>query len=145
MNILILNGPNINLLGQREPQHYGSLTLDQINAKLTDLADELGLTLTFKQSNYEGALVEAVQEAADDCAGVVLNAAGYTHTSVALRDAVLACPLPVVEVHLSNPAARDSFRHRSYLAGACVGSVAGFGWRSYALALYWFAQTQAEA
>ncbi|MCB2227620.1 MAG: type II 3-dehydroquinate dehydratase [Desulfarculaceae bacterium] len=141
MKILVLNGPNLNMLGRRESEHYGSLTLDEINQRLQGKADKLGLELEFTQSNSEGELVSALQGAGETCAGVVLNAAAYTHTSVALRDAALCCGVPVVEVHLSNPAAREPFRHVSYLAGAAAGSIAGFGWRSYALALEWLAET----
>ncbi len=140
MKILVLNGPNLNMLGRREAEHYGSLTLEEINQRLAELGRELGLDLAFRQSNHEGELVEALQGAGDQFAGVVLNAAAYTHTSVALRDAVLCCGVPVVEVHLSNPQAREGFRRVSLLAGACAGSVAGFGWRSYALALRWLAE-----
>jgi len=140
MKILVLNGPNLNMLGRREAEHYGSLTLEEINQRLAALGRELGLELVFMQSNHEGELVEALQGAGEEFAGVVLNAAAYTHTSVALRDAVLCCGVPVVEVHLSNPQAREGFRHVSLLAGACAGSVAGFGWRSYALALRWLAE-----
>lgn len=142
MKILVLNGPNLNMLGRREAEHYGSLTLYEINRQLDKLAAELGLELGFAQSNHEGELVDILQEAAPEYAGVVLNAGGYTHTSVAIRDAVLCCGVPVVEVHLSNPAAREEFRRFSYLSGACAGAVAGFGWRSYALALRWFAMLQ---
>ncbi len=140
MKILVLNGPNLNMLGRRESEHYGSLTLAEINQRLEQVGQELGLELSFVQSNHEGELVTALQRAAGEFAGVVLNAAAYTHTSVALRDAVLCCGVPVVEVHLSNPAAREKFRHVSFLAGACAGSIAGFGWRSYALALRWLAE-----
>jgi 3-dehydroquinate dehydratase-2 len=140
MKILVLNGPNLNMLGRREAEHYGSLPLEEINQRLAELGRELGLELVFVQSNHEGELVEALQGAGEEFAGVVLNAAAYTHTSVALRDAVLCCGVPVVEVHLSNPQAREGFRHVSLLAGACAGSVAGFGWRSYALALRWLAE-----
>ena len=139
MKVMVINGPNLNLLGQREPGIYGGLTLDEINAKLEDLGQELGLELEFVQSNRQGELVDALQRAGRDMDAAVLNAGGYTHTSVALRDAVLACGVPVVEVHLSNPAAREDFRHVSLLAGACVGSIAGFGWGSYELGLRWLA------
>ncbi len=139
MKIVVINGPNLNMLGQREATHYGSLTLEEINGRLSELAAEMGLELSFFQSNHEGELVDALQAAGGEAGGVVLNAGAYTHTSVAVRDAVLCCGVPVVEVHLSNPAAREPFRHVSLLAGACAGSIAGFGWRSYALALNWFA------
>lgn len=145
MKIAVINGPNLNLLGQREPDHYGSLTLDQINQRLSQEAEGLGLELSFFQSNLEGELVDEIQRAGRETKGAVLNAGAYTHTSVALRDAVLACGVPVVEVHLSNPAAREPFRHVSLLAGACAGSIAGFGWRSYLLALQWLAQRSRDA
>ncbi|MDR0621097.1 MAG: type II 3-dehydroquinate dehydratase [Deltaproteobacteria bacterium] len=143
--ILVINGPNLNLLGQREPERYGYKSLEEINRELAGLAREMGLEVEFFQSNHEGELVEAVQRAGRDFQGAILNAAAYTHTSLALRDAVLAIDKPVVEVHLTNPAAREDFRHRSFLAGATVGLVAGFGPRSYELALRWFAGTDAVA
>ena len=140
MKIAVINGPNLNLLGTREPDKYGNLTLEEINKRLEERAKAMGLTLSFSQSNYEGGLVEAIQAAMGQCDGIVINAAAYTHTSVAVRDAILACGIPAVEVHLTEPRARDEFRHKSFLAGACAGSVAGFGWRSYLLALTWFAE-----
>ncbi|RJX34858.1 MAG: type II 3-dehydroquinate dehydratase [Desulfarculus sp.] len=140
MKIAVINGPNLNMLGRREARHYGSLTLAEINERLQELAHGLGLELSFFQSNHEGELVEALQRAGQEAEGVVLNAGAYTHTSVAMRDAVACCGAPVVEVHLSNPQAREEFRRVSLLAEVCQGSVAGFGWRSYALALWWFAQ-----
>ncbi len=139
MKVLVINGPNLNLLGSREPEHYGSLTLPEIEQRCQELGAELGLSVQCMQSNHEGELIEAVQGLAKGYGGAVLNAAGYTHTSVALRDAVLACPVPVLEVHLSQPLARDEFRRVSLLAGACAGCISGLGWRSYALALHWFA------
>ncbi|MGD9124127.1 MAG: type II 3-dehydroquinate dehydratase [Desulfarculaceae bacterium] len=140
MRVMIINGPNLNMLGRREPQLYGSLTLEQINQKLESLAGDLGLECHFVQSNHEGELVDALQKAAEETQGVVLNAGAYTHTSVALRDAVLCCSVPVVEVHLTNPLGREDFRRVSLLAGACSGSVSGFGWHSYALAFLWLAK-----
>jgi 3-dehydroquinate dehydratase-2 len=140
--ILIINGPNLNLLGQREPKIYGHQTLKEINQDLSDLAKKLDLAVDFIQSNHEGELVSALQKAAKEYDGAVINAAAYTHTSLALRDAVLAINIPVIEVHLTNPAAREDFRQRSFLAGAAIGVVAGFGPRSYELALHYFAQTQ---
>lgn len=145
MKVAVINGPNMNLLGKREPGLYGSLTLEQVNAKLAELGAELGLELTFFQSNHEGDLVDAIQAAGRDCAGVVLNAAAYTHTSVAIRDAASACGVPVLEVHLSNPQAREDFRRVSILSGAARGSISGFGWQSYALALTWLARFAREA
>ena len=144
MKIAVINGPNINLLGTREPDKYGNLTLEDINRRLEERARDMGISLSFSQSNYEGGVVEAIQDAMADCEGIIINAAAYTHTSVAVRDAILACGIPAVEVHLTEPRARDEFRHKSYLAGACVGAVAGFGWRSYLLALMWFAERLKE-
>lgn len=133
--ILVINGPNLNLLGKREPGLYGSETLESINGRLAKLAEKLGAEVDFVQSNHEGALVDAIQGLEDVYDGAVLNAAAYTHTSVAIRDAVLATPVPVIEVHLTNPAARDDFRKTSLLSGACRGLVAGLGAASYELAL----------
>lgn len=135
MKILILHGPNLNLLGAREPDIYGSLTLEEINNRLVELGKSLGAEVTCMQSNHEGALVDALHEAGEWAAGVVFNPGGYTHTSVALRDAVTAIAIPVVEVHLSNVDAREEFRHTSLISGACKGKIAGFGWQSYALGL----------
>ena len=135
MNILVLNGPNLNLLGTREPEHYGTLTLADIERRLCSEAESLGVTLAFRQTNSEGELVTWVQQAAGEYDGIVLNAAAYTHTSVALRDAIAAVKLPVVEVHLSNVFAREEFRHHSYIAPVCRGSISGFGAMSYVLAL----------
>ena len=135
MKILVLHGPNLNLTGTREPDVYGSVTLDEINAKLIALGKELGTEVTCKQSNHEGVLIDALHDARQWADGVMLNAGGYTHTSVALRDAVSAIAIPVVEVHMSNIYAREEFRHRSYLSPVCVGSICGFSWRSYTLGL----------
>ncbi|MFZ5587622.1 MAG: type II 3-dehydroquinate dehydratase [Thermodesulfobacteriota bacterium] len=140
MRIMVINGPNLNLLGAREPHIYGGNTLEWIEGELRDLGSELGMVVECVQSNHEGELVGFIQRAGRESQGVVLNAAAYTHTSIALRDAVAACPAPVVEVHLSNPAAREPFRHVSHLAGVAAGSISGFGWQSYALALIWFAR-----
>lgn len=138
MKVTVINGPNLNLLGRREPDIYGKSSLADIEERLTMLASVWGMKLAFFQSNSEGDLVDALQRAADDSIGVILNAAAYTHTSVALRDAVSAIKIPVVEVHLSNPQARETFRHTSYIAGVCAGSISGFGVESYETALWWF-------
>ena len=135
MRVLVLNGPNLNLLGMREPATYGSDTLESIEASLLALAGELGVELAFVQSNSEGALVDAVQGARGRFDGVLANPAAYTHTSIALRDAFLAAGLPFVEVHLSNVHAREPFRRTSLLADVAVGTVAGFGAESYRLGL----------
>lgn len=134
--VLVLHGPNLNLLGLREPEVYGSLTLDEINRRLEMLGSSLGLEARFQQSNSEGGLIDMLHEARISVKGVVFNPGGYTHTSVALRDAIAAIAIPVVEVHLSNVQAREKFRRRSLLAPACLGSISGFGWFSYALALH---------
>ncbi|MFM7231882.1 MAG: type II 3-dehydroquinate dehydratase [bacterium] len=134
-NFLILHGPNLQALGTREPEIYGRVTLDEVNASLTALAGELGCTLEFLQSAHEGVLIDALYQARGRCQGVVFNPGGLTHTSVALRDAIAGAGLPTVEVHVSNPHARDSFRHVSLTAGAALGVVAGFGASSYRLAL----------
>ncbi len=142
MKVLVLNGPNLNLLGRREPEIYGDLTLADIEQRLIARGEELGMEVECRQSNHEGELVEAVQQAGAEGAGVILNAGAYTHTSVALRDAVAGSGAVVVEVHLTNPHAREEFRRVSLLAGVCAGEVAGFGWESYLLALQWFGWRQ---
>ncbi len=140
MRILVMNGPNMNMLGKREPTLYGAQTLAELEEQLGNIGKESGMEVRFFQSNMEGELVEALQRANDESDGVILNAAAYTHTSVAVRDAVSAISIPVVEVHLTNPQAREEFRRVSMLAGACVGSISGFGVESYVLALMWFAR-----
>jgi 3-dehydroquinate dehydratase-2 len=137
--ILVINGPNLNLLGKREPLLYGNVSLDDVIQSLKQKAGSMGLFLDFFQSNGEGELVDRIQSVEEDYDGAVLNAGAYTHTSLAIRDAVLAISKPVVEVHLTNPSAREHYRKHSYLSGAVVGTIAGFGPKSYELALYWFA------
>ena len=134
MKILILNGPNLNLLGTREPGVYGRTSLADIEAMVRDLAAKKGVEIDFRQSNSEGELVTWIQQA-KGVAAIILNAAAYTHTSVALRDAISAVALPVIEVHLSNIHAREDFRHKSLVAPVCKGQIAGFGPFSYVLAL----------
>jgi 3-dehydroquinate dehydratase II len=134
--IYVLNGPNLNLLGLREPEIYGSDTLDDIAGCLEDKAKQLGLAIDVRQSNHEGHLIDWLHEAqAEGAKAVILNAGGFTHTSAALGDAVRAVDVPVIEVHLSNPGARESFRRRSYIAAGAAGSIAGFGALGYELAL----------
>jgi 3-dehydroquinate dehydratase-2 len=135
-SVLVLHGPNLNLLGTREPHIYGATTLDDINSRLAAAGRELGLEIRAHQSNHEGVLIDALHDARAWAGGVIFNPGGYTHTSVALRDAISACALPVVEVHLSNTEAREPFRHLSLLAPVCLGTIRGFGWRSYWLALH---------
>ncbi len=134
--ILVMHGPNLNLLGGREPAVYGTQTLDDVNAAVRQRASDRGVEVGFLQSNREGVLIDRLHAAmADGTDAVVLNAGGFTHTSVALRDAVVACGLPVIEVHLSNTAAREEFRHTSLLAPVAVGTIAGFGIGSYLLGM----------
>jgi 3-dehydroquinate dehydratase-2 len=134
--VYVLNGPNLNLLGLREPEVYGSDTLDDIAGALEDRARQLGLAVEMRQSNHEGHLIDWIQEAAGEGAkAVILNAGGFTHSSVALLDAIKAVSVPVIEVHLSNPNARESFRRRSLIAKGARGTVSGFGALSYLLAL----------
>jgi 3-dehydroquinate dehydratase-2 len=135
MKILVLHGPNLNLLGTREPEIYGSMTLGDINMTIIELGKELGVEVSCKQSNHEGALIDILHDARSWANGVIFNPGGYTHTSIALRDAVSAIQIPVVEVHLSNVYAREEFRHVSMISGVCKGKILGFGWRSYLLGL----------
>ena len=133
--ILVLNGPNLNLLGTRQPEVYGHSSLDDIMGQLAAHAEGLGVQIEHHQSNSEGALIDHIHQARAWAAGVVINPAAYTHTSVALRDAISAVELPTVEVHLSNVHARESFRHHSMLSAVCLGVVAGFGGDGYRMAL----------
>jgi 3-dehydroquinate dehydratase-2 len=135
LKILVLNGPNLNLLGMREPQIYGSASLDDINKKVLQWAKKEGVQIEIRQSNSEGELVNWVQEAMGRYQGIVINPAAYSHTSIALRDAILSTGIPTVEVHLSNIYKRESFRHQSYIAGVAIGQISGFGADSYLLGL----------
>ena len=133
--ILVLNGPNLNLLGTREPEIYGSLTLADINRRMRHRASEVGLEITFMQSNHEGVLVDAIQAARGTTDYIILNAAAFTHYSIAIRDAIAAVEVPVIEVHLSNIHQREEFRHKSVIAPVVLGQIAGFGAESYMAAL----------
>jgi len=133
--ILVLHGPNLNLLGEREPQIYGNLNLEEINQQLIDKGKSYGVDVSCYQSNGEGRLIDAIQDARQWADGIIFNPGGYTHTSVAIRDAILSIPIPVVEVHLSNVYAREEFRKNSLIAPVCVGSISGFGYNSYELGL----------
>lgn len=133
--VFILNGPNLNRLGRREPEIYGTLTLADIERRCRERAHALGLTIEFRQSNHEGVLVDWIQEAADEGSAIIINSAAYTHTSVALHDALRATDIPVIEVHLSNVHAREPFRSHSYISPAALGIICGFGATGYELAL----------
>lgn len=142
MRVLVLNGPNLNLLGTRKPEIYGTTTLADIEGMMRKRAVELGIEMDFMQTNYEGELVEAIQKAKGKYQYLLLNAAAYTHTSVAIRDAIEAVELPAVEIHLSNIHAREEFRHHSLIAPVCVGQICGFGAKSYLLALQYVAEME---
>ena len=142
MRVLVLNGPNLNLLGTRKPEIYGTTTLADIEGMMRERAVELGIEMDFMQTNYAGELVEAIQKAKGKYQYLLLNAAAYTHTSVAIRDAIEAVELPAVEIHLSNIHAREEFRHHSLIAPVCVGQICGFGAKSYLLALQYVAEME---
>lgn len=135
MKILVIHGPNLNLLGKREPDIYGTFTLDDINNRLAALAGELGVEVSFYQSNHEGELVQKIQEAMGVYQAIVINPGAYTHTSVALRDAISSTGIPTVEAHISNIHKREEFRKHSYISGVAIGQITGFGADSYLLAL----------
>ena len=135
MKILIIHGPNLNMLGKREPDIYGATTLQEINNSLAEKAEEFGVDISFFQSNSEGEIVSTIQESMNNTDGIVINPGAYTHTSVAIRDAILSCGLPVVEVHISNVHKREDFRQRSYISGVALGVISGFGINSYFLGL----------
>jgi 3-dehydroquinate dehydratase-2 len=135
MKILVIHGPNLNMLGKREPDIYGATTLEEINTSLTNCSEKLGAELSFFQSNSEGDIVSTIQDAMSKFAGIVINPGAYTHTSVAIRDAILSSGLPVVEVHISNIYKREDFRQKSFVSGVALGVISGFGINSYFLGL----------
>ena len=135
LNILVINGPNLNMLGKREPDHYGKVTLDEINRRMAEKALQTGISLDFFQSSHEGAIVEKIQSACGSYDGLIINPAAYTHTSVAIRDALLLLDIPVIEIHLSNIYKRESFRRTSMVADVVTGQISGFGSNGYLLAM----------
>ena len=135
MKILVINGPNMNMLGVREPEKYGSMTLKDLEKEIYAYSFELGIDIETFQSNHEGEIVEKIQQAYKDVSGIVLNAAAYTHTSVAIRDAISSVNIPTVEVHMTNIHSREDFRQKSLIAGVCQGQISGFGAESYKLAI----------
>ena len=142
LRVLVLNGPNLNLLGTRKPEIYGTTTLADIEQMMRQLAEKFGIEMDFMQTNHEGVLVEEIHKAKGKYQYLILNAAAYTHTSVAIRDAIEAVELPAVEVHLSNIHAREEFRHNSLIAPVCAGQICGFGAKSYLLALHYVAEME---
>jgi 3-dehydroquinate dehydratase II len=141
VRVLVLHGPNLNLLGTREPEVYGTLTLSEVDARIRERAMQLGVEVETAQSNGEGELIDQIQGARGTFDAIVINPGGYSHTSVAIRDAIAGVGVPTIEVHLSNPSAREEFRKIDLVAGACTGVVAGFGWRSYVMAIEALAAT----
>ncbi|MEY4504246.1 MAG: hypothetical protein RL154_539 [Pseudomonadota bacterium] len=135
MKIVVIQGPNLNLLGTREPHIYGGMKLEQIHEQMKGVAAQSGVEIEFFQSNIEGELIERIHECVDDAQGIIINAGGYTHTSIALRDAISAVALPAIEVHISNVFRREEFRHTSMLSPVCAGTIGGFGPFSYHLAM----------
>jgi 3-dehydroquinate dehydratase II len=135
LDVLVINGPNLNLLGEREPDVYGKITLESINADMASLAEELRINIGFFQSNHEGEIVDRIGDCSKDFDAIIINPAAYTHTSVAIRDAVSGCGIPAIEVHISNIYAREEFRHKSLTAPVCKGQISGFGKNGYLLAL----------
>ena len=135
LKIGIINGPNLNMLGKRDQKIYGDLTLEEINHELKSFAEKEGIELTLKQSNFEGEIIESIQQFSSHVDGLIINPAAYTHYSYAIADALRDCPIPVVEVHLSNIFSREDFRGKSVTASACIGQIAGFGYQSYILAI----------
>jgi 3-dehydroquinate dehydratase-2 len=133
--ILVINGPNINMLGLREPKIYGNITLKEIERELSSLAKELKVEIEFFQSNYEGAIIDKIQNSLNNIAGIIINPAAFTHTSVAIRDAIVAISAPIIEVHISNIYAREEFRHKSYVAAIALGQITGLGIDGYLFAL----------
>ncbi len=138
ISILVINGPNLNMLGTREPNLYGNMTLDEINKKISDYAQERNILLKFFHSNIEGEIINQIQKSIKYFDGIIINPGAYSHTSIAIRDAIAGIDIPVVEAHISNIFRREDFRHRSFIAPVCAGSISGFGYLSYILALEYF-------
>ncbi len=139
--ILVINGPNLNLLGKREPDIYGNLTLDELEKQLKEYGQIKNINIEFFQSNSEGAIIDKIQQANEKFDGIIINAGAYTHTSIAIRDAISSISIPAIEVHISNIFRREKFRHTSYLSDVCIGSIVGFGKYSYFLAVDYFEKT----